>query len=293
MERRDFLKHGAVGASGLAATGRVELTPVTPAAAASSFAEAFDRSFARIEQWPLAATLPGFIGDVETVNHLGRRSMQALFTAGLFRDLPVEGQLDPRVQDRLWSAQPLLDEAADEMTRFLESQSPARLERIRGTLRTRPEVLEGIIATLEEEVARSGISAARRAQLSTVMRDIGWRLGHQPPGLLVEEYLDKAERAIASDITTEVRQRWLTARLSEEAFWQAQESARDRRMSRGLRLMGIGALLFAGGLALVAIGENSDVLMVIGLVPGITGGAVTFIVGLIILLVGAGTPNGA
>ena len=122
---------------------------------------------------------------------------------------------------------------------------------------------------------------------------------HQPPLLLVNEYLDKVERVLASDIESEARQRWLAARVGEKVFWQAEASLRDRRISRGLRAMGIGALLFVGGLVLVSLGNDNfangdlNALTVIGLVPGITGGSVLFVVGLIILLVGAATPGDA
>ena len=154
-------------------------------------------------------------------------------------------------------------------------------------------MLRDIITVVDSEAERSGVSEARRAQLRAMFTDVGWRLENQPPVLIVDEYVGKVERVTASNIEDAARQRWLTARYGEEIFWQAQESLRQRRISRGLKAMGIGAVLFLAGLLLVSASDgdvtsdNSDALLWIGLVPGITAGSVLFVVGFIILIVGA------
>ena len=308
MDRRDFIKRGAVGASGIVAGGTAvnPLEGVEPPKAkvlAPDDMEAYlatvDEGVSRLSQWPLAERFPGLQGSDFDGESLGRKAILSLYMAGMFGDLPIENQVHAGMQDRLWEAQPAIDEALDGMTSFVRRQTPEQLAHVRTTLRARPEILRDVIAVVDSEAEQSGVSEARRAQLRAMFTDVGWRLENQPPGLIVDEYVSKVERVTASDVGDAARQRWLTARYGEEIFWQAQESLRQRRISRGLKAMGIGALLFLAGLLLVSASDgdvtsdDTDALLWIGLVPGITAGSIFFVVGLIILLVGAATSEEA
>ena len=288
MDRRDFIKRGALGAGIVGAyrptTGVVQPVDMT------AYLQRVDAGMARISQWSLVDSFPDFTGDPALLNSLGRKSMQTLYMTGMFGDLPVESQLDERMQDRMWDAQPVMDESLIEMRDFLTRQTPEQLERVRSTLRASPDVLRNISGTLDEEAARSGLSEPRRAQLSKMVGDVGWRIEHQPPPLIVNEYLDKTEKVSASDVRSEARERWMAARLGEKVFWQAEASLRGRRISRGLRAMGIGVLLFGTGALLVAA-DAGDLITGIGLVPGITAGSIFFVVGVIILVVGLTTSD--
>jgi hypothetical protein len=260
------------------------------------YVERIDAGLERLAQWPLFDSFPHIAGDPTLVNDLGRNAVHALYLTGMFGDLPVDKQVHPRMQDRLWASQETMDEALADMEGFLTTRTPAQLAHVRTTLRERPEVLQGVIRTLDEQSELSGLSEPRRAQLRTMFTEAAWRLEAQPPALMVDEYLSKVRRATASDIESEARQRWLAARVGEEVFWQAQASLRQRRITRGLRAMGIGALLLLAGIVLVSVSDSGDgsddgdVLLWLGLVPGITVGSIFFVMGLIILLVGAGTP---
>lgn len=306
MDRRDFLRRGAIGASGAvvgagvpepAKAARSRPVVVPPPSDMDEYVRGIDRGVERLSEWPVADRFPGFGGDKARLNDLAQKSLHTLFVTGMFGDLPVDKQLHPAMQDRLWASQETMDQALEGMTDFLTSRSAEQLERVRGTLRDRPEVLEEIILTVDEEAERSGLSEPRRGQLRAMFNEASWRLKSQPPRLMVDEYVSKVERATASDIESQARQRWIAARYGEEIFWQAQESLRQRRISRGLKAMGIGALLFAAGVVLVSASDNdigSDdggLLLWIGLVPGITVGSIMFVVGFIILLVGAATPD--
>lgn len=299
MDRRNFIKRGTL-APGIVAAGAVPRSDTAsprkraPAEGVDieAYLETLDAGVKRISRWPVSESFPGLAGRSNEHESLVRNAVHSLYITGMFGDLPVEAQLDPRMQDRLWASQPVMDEALDRVNRFLQEQTPDRLARVRTTLRKRPGVLAGVIRTIDAEAARSGLSEPRRDQLRTMFTEVGWRLEHQPPRLIVDEYLTKVRKAVAVDIESAARQRRLAARVGEDAFWLAQESLRDRRISRGLKAMGIGALAFLAGLALVSIGDDTgdgDVLTWIGLVPGITGGSVLFVVGLVILLVGLGT----
>jgi len=303
MDRRNFLKRGTLGVSGTVAAGSLpEPTKaamrepvVPPPSDMDEYVRRVDAGIARFGEVRIADSFPEFRGDPALLSDLGRKAMHTLYVTGMFGDLSVENQLYPAMQDRLWASQETMDEALQGMTDFLNSRTPEQLGGVRATLRDRPEILQRIIRTVDEQSALSGLSEPRRAQLRTMFTEAAWRLEAQPPRLLVDEYVSKVERVTASDIESEARQRWLAARVGEEVFWQAQDSLRQRRITRGLRAMGIGALLFAAGLVLVSasdgdIGDDGDVLLWLGLVPGITVGSIFFVVGFIILLVGAATP---
>lgn len=308
MKRRDFIKRSAVGASGIVVGGTAadSLEGVEPPKAKvlppedmEAYLATVDEGVSRLSEWPLAESFPG-LSDAELDGEsLARKAMLSLYVAGMFGDLAVENQIHAGMQDRLWAVQPTMDEALDDMTDFVHRQTPEQLASVRATLRARPEVLRDVITLVDTEAERSGVSEARRAQLRAMFTDVAWRLENQPPGLIIDEYVGKVERVAASDIEDAARQRWLTARYGEEIFWQAQESLRQRRISRGLKAMGIGALLFLAGVLLVSASDgditddDNDALLWIGLVPGITVGSILFVVGFIILLVGAATSEDA
>lgn len=299
MDRRDFIRQGALGASGAIFTGGMEGPPSLDVAhdgrVAPSDLDAYvatmDAGMERIGQWSLAESFPTMDPMVSEFDGLARTSMQTLFMTAMFGDLPLETQLDARVQDRIAAAQDVMDEACGGMHDFLSGRSPEEFERVRSTLRTRPDVLWQVTRTLEGEAVRAGASEARRAQLRNMFTEVGWRLEHQPPSLMVAEYLDKVQRVATADVRVAARGRWMAARVSDEFLWQAQEqSARRRRISRGGRMMGIGALLIAGGLALVAIDDGDEgPLMWIGLVPGVTVGSILYALGFVVLLAGLAT----
>ena len=297
MDRRNFIKRGAVGATGFVAGTRpeglagAEVPKVPPLSTdeMESYLEKVDEGSSRILQWPLAERL-GIAGELEPEREeLARKAVFSLYMAGMFGDLPVENQLHPGMQDRMWDAAPTMDEALDGLTEFLVAQPAESLETVRSALHGRPEVAHRIITLVDEEAERSGVSEPRRAQLRAIFNDTGWRLANQPPSLIVDEYVGKVQKVTASDVKELARERWLLSRFGEEVFWQAQESARQRRISSGLRNMGIGVALFAGGLLLVNIGDtDGDISAIqwIGLIPGITGGSVLFVIGFFTLVAG-------
>lgn len=308
VDRRHFLSRGAVGVSGILAareaSGEVPRDetlpdadrPALPPDEMDAYLATMDAGAARLAAWPLHESFPGLPADRPELAAVGRAAMHSLYMAGMFGDLPLENQVDRRVQDRLWASQPVMDEALSGIEDYLARRTATDLAGVRETLRSRPEVLHAIIGTVDEEAGRSGVSDARRAQLRTLFTEVGWRLTNQPPELIVREYADKVERVTASDVQSEARRRWLASRVGEAAFWQAQESLRKRRISRGLRAMGIGVVLLAGGALLISLGSRgggNEALLWIGLIPGITGGSIFLVIGLITLLAGALTARDA
>lgn len=305
MDRRDFIKRGAVGATGLAAGARPEqVAGKEPPAAAllssdemDTYLKKVDEGGGRILRWPLAEQLQLSGALAPEREELARKAMYSLYMAGMFGDLHIENQLHPGMQDRMWAAAPIMDAALDEMADFLSSRPAEHLDSLRAVMRDRPEVSHRLITLVDEEALGSGVSEPRRAQLRAMFTDTGWRLGNQPPSLVIDEYLGRVDRVTVSDVDDLARERWLMSRVSEEVFWQAQESLRQQRINKGLRRMGIGAALFAGGALLVSLGDNGgdggSVIQWIGLIPGITGGSVLFVIGFFTLLAGLVTSEDA
>lgn len=301
MDRRDFILNSALGAAGLASAGGLGCTSgllrpariSAPSPDMTAYLDRFDLGVGRIGEWSISSSVPDFHGDPALLDSLGPKCITTLYTTGMFGDLPVEAQLQPGMQDRMWAIQSVMDESITGITDLLSRQRPEDFARAQATLRARPTFLSQFTKALDGEAARSGLSDARRQQCRTQLMQVGWRLQHQPPSLLVNEYLVKVEKVSASDIQAEARQRWLAAKLGERSFWQAERTKRQRRITRGLRTMGIGVLILGASALLIAVGaDGSDAVLGVGLVGG-TVGSIFILVGLIMLLVGVATPSDA
>jgi len=318
MDRRAFLGVGA--ASGLAlATPTAGAQPTAapaiprpgPVGDMDAYVARVDAGMERITRWSLTADHPEFAGDREATDTLARSAIQTLYLTGMLGDLPLEQQQHAGMQERIWANLPLMDDALDRMHDFLASRTEADLARVQAALRSPEGVAERIADALDEQATLTGVSAWRRRQVRDTIGLAAWRLAHQPPALIVDEYQGKIERVDASDIAAEARQRWLASKVGEHLFWtragaagglvstgaiaDSARSTRDRRIARGAKAMGIGILIFALGAGLIAAGASGDEIggvAAAGLITA-TVGSVWFLVGLIILLVGIATPGDA
>jgi hypothetical protein len=297
VDRRGFLANTSLGASGLAAAGTPALVSAAERGGSllysmDDYMARWDSGLERIGQWSFADLFPEARSLRSRDEDLARKSMQALFTTAMFTDLPIESQVHAGVQNRMWRAQSTMDEAVGGMKDFLEDQTPGDLARVRSLLGDDPEVVRRISGFFDLEAGRAGLSDARRRATRDLFTQVGWRLEKQPPSILIEEYLAKVEKITASDVDAEARQRWLVSKVGEKAFWiQEQErSTRDRRISRGQRVMGIGGLVTLGGWLLIAVGsafdEDANPLTVLGVIAGVTVGPIMLVVGLLMLMAG-------
>ena len=300
MDRRRFIGSGTASALGLVGTagplpvGRLPAQPLGAMPAdMDDYLARLDAGVARIGRWSTTEVVPDWKGDRAEGERIARTGLQALFMTGMIADLPIEGQMRPEVQRRIQDAIPLMDEATELTTSFLTSRTAADLSYVQVGLRDY-DAGATIFTAFDREAAANGLSDWRRAQTREIFTQAEWRLRNQPPGLIVGEYVDKVERLGAADIPGESHLRTLAAQAGESAFWEraGEKTLRQRRISRGLRVMGYGLLTFAGG-AVIAV-AGAAISRDAGAAPGVfvaTVGAVMLIVGLIILLVGAFTPS--
>lgn len=289
MDRRDFITASAGAA--------VTMTVLPPTAHASGHASAVleppsdmgeyvarvDAGLDRIGRWSLTADTHDVAPDLPPIERLAQVSLQSLFMTGMLGDLPIHQQLDERMQSRVERMVPVFDEAVDGMSAYLGSRSTADLQTAATNLR-QPGAIQRIVDTIEREAGRTGVSAPRRRQLRDMLENVAWRLTNQPPSLVINEHLEKVDRAAQTDIESESRQRAIAARIGEQVFWEddkERRAPRNPRFSRGVKLLGIGFVTFAVSAGLVAAGAFPAVF-------GATVGAVMMLVGLIMMLASAG-----
>lgn len=340
MKRRDVLKASAVGAA--AATigcapgvhhGEASFEASSgDATTAEAFLAALDHHLGLTDQ---ARFVDGYVAAVhpdkprsaatqqliDDHDELFRKMLRTLFITQSFRDLPVETQLHPAVQERMTGHLDEIDETLFALSDKLAGMTTEQRRQLRTTLRERPDTAMEIGEVIDQHAAAAGVSRARRKQLRSMMSETAFRLRHDAPGALIDEYTAKVTRmggqAGASALTIDLAQR-----LGQRAFWSHQKQiaqaagappattrggAPDTQLPVapqpapavtapatkpgsvvvrvGAVMMGIGVLVFATGALLVA--SHSDALVAIGLFAGLTGGAVLFAAGLVTLIVGA------
>ena len=289
MDRRRFLEAGTASAASLLAASACAPALKLAVPRASTAPDDMDAYIARIDagmdrlgRWSSADVAPLARRPDPATDALGQAALQSLFLTGMVGDLPLPAQLHPGIQERVERAMPLFDRASDSMTAFLRSRTPNDLAIVQAALRDYGAGAR-IVDRLDAEAAALGLSEARREQTRSIYAHAEWRLRNQPPALLIGEYVDKMERLASSDVRAEAAAQGIGAQAAEEAFWAAR-GTRERRITRGGRTMGWGVLIFAVGGGIVAAGAFPGVFVM-------TAGAVTFIVGIMILLVGLATPG--
>lgn len=288
MDRREFIIRTtssvlvASGAEACAPIMRLPTKPVVMPRDMDEYIARVDAGMARIAQWSPTADLPGFVGDRDATDAIGRASMQSLFLTGMFSDLPVKGQLHPGMQDRVIAAMPVMDQAVDGMSMFLRSRNDADMAAVQTALRERNAGVM-VAAAVDREAAQVGLSEWRRAQTRSMFAHAEWRLRSQPPSLIINESLARVEKLSASDVAAESKQRALAARLGEAAFWHhaAERAKREARIGRGGKVLGYGLIVFAVGGLIVAAGGVAGLFVM-------TAGVIMIIVGLVMLAVGRG-----
>jgi hypothetical protein len=337
MERRDVLKAGAIGAAAVAVAGPgcatvphgdVEAAAAAPdvvpdAAGARAFLDALDRQLGYLEH---SHFVDEFVADA----HPGPRSarvqqvvaandlqMKQLLRAALvsqnFRDLPLETQLHPDVQARIAGHMDELDETMFGVGDLLASLSPADHVRVRDVLRDRPTLAMDIGEAIDNHAAKAGLSKARRRQLRSMMMQTAFRLKHEAPGAVIDEYTAKVAR-LKEETNRSALMLAVSERVGQQAFWAHQKrvaqapgaaepppprppvsvqptpmppptAAPATKSHLGLKvggaMLGIGVLVFGVSLAFAGSGGNDAALV------GVTVGSILVGLGLLVLIISA------
>jgi hypothetical protein len=323
MDRRDLLRAGALSSASAAtlATGGCA-PPATGAATGGlpfaggdldAFLGRFDRGLADIQTSRFVAGFTESLGGapipeakrahVEERERDFREALSSLYLTQTFRDLPPEKQFHPEVQRRMLDNIHAIDASVFRTTDRLEQLGPREREAIRTTLKRHPDLSMRIAEVVDVQAAAAGITPDRRRDFRAMMTQAAFRLKNQPPGVLIDEYVKKVRRATAPDAPEFKRSLELAAAASERYFWDhgialtsaataprtntraprpvaaAPEPGKQQIVS-GAILLGVGVVIFGVSAAVVSAGWFPGVF-------GMTIGAVTFAVGLIVLIVGA------
>lgn len=329
MKRRDVMKLGAAAAGaglmpGCAAPRLLE--SLSGSSGAAEFGAVLDQQLAALSQ-------PGFLQRIMALegaaprspeteakiaekDALFRRLLGSLLVTQGFRELSPETQLEPAVQDRMWSHMDEVGETVFEVSDMLAALDDRQRAQVQKILRDRPDLPMALGEAIDTRAAGAGISMRRRHQLRKMMSQSGFRLRTSDVGTVIDEYVRKVEKVRSRD-DHDATTLEMAKQLGERSFWRhqallaAQATAPStapatstaapgatpsnappapsalaprrkpgqRGLSAGAYLLGIGVV--TGGVSL-ALTEAAE-----GFVVGVTVGAILVAVGLIVLLVSA------
>jgi hypothetical protein len=240
IKRREFLKAGAAtatiagaaGVAGLAGSSCAGLfhdgsvgPPQPPLPDMNSYLERVDEGLAFIssESWSDGSPDGNRADPLDRNNGLGRKVLRSLYLAGMFGDLPDEGQAHPGMQERVARALPEMDEALDGTIDYLSSVSDDQVEQLQQFLREHDDPGMAIAEHLDRRTADTGVSTKRRLQTRAMITQVVARLKNQPPRQLFDEYIGKVNKQAALAGTVAESERYLTAQIGERAFWERQQ----------------------------------------------------------------------
>lgn len=153
-------------------------------------------------------------------DRLFRATLRGTLVATSFRDLPVAARVHPAVQDRMWSAMDEMDVAVSGIASSLSSLTKSERAEISRALRARPELGDSILAALESEAERAGVSEERRAHLREMGKHACFRLRQSADGF-IDEYTAKLRKVRPRPVAE--AERYLAAQLGEPAFSRERE----------------------------------------------------------------------
>jgi hypothetical protein len=237
MERRDFLKVGALSGAGAMAVGTSGCSGLTEALAPpplplsnrdmEQFLAQLDHSMNSVSTAnALSSFLPQKTIDrlktdepeFKKGDQLFRKTVRSLLLTGSFKDLPEEGRVHPGMQERMRRALPEMDEAMLGMSSMFSSLSPTERVDIGRALRKDPGLGMRITEALDGEAVKAGVTLARRMHMRSIAKDTSFRLRQSTP-LFIEEYTGKVQKLVDRHGSNEDLQRRLAAQMGEAAFW--------------------------------------------------------------------------
>ena len=326
MKRRDFLMGGigawATGTTGCAGIRQV-IAPswpnVTPAEM-DGFLVSLDGAMNRITENPAGER---FLSELqqrpsrERDARLLRQGMRTLLLAGNFGDLSVAGQVHPGVQQRLQYSASEMNSTTLGLMNHLQSLSPAARANMQSALRQDAGLGDRVLEAIDLEASSVGVPVRRRLQLRAMGKHIIGRLQHSSD-MFIDEYVTKSQKVLSQSGSVAETQHLMAAHMGEPAFktrrqeaenaaqrWQAMElqeipigyqalakeetseEESDAWYRAGNRLLGYGVIVTAVGWLIIAIGaKTSDGLIFLGMIPGVTVGPLSILLGIATILLG-------
>jgi hypothetical protein len=219
MRRRDLLTAGATGAAGLVAgsasagTSSPELPPDP---------DAMERVIGRIDR-RMKSFQEFDLGLPEDQATLARAALRTFYMTGVFTDLAERDRVHPGIQLRMRRLAGDADAAIDGLAGLFESMTPDDHRSLQERLQRQPNLAAEVGERFDAIAKEDGFGFFRRVDLRLAIGELGDRMRHQNPAVLIDPYARKVRRIQASLGGPEEMQRALAARIGEQAFWELQE----------------------------------------------------------------------
>jgi hypothetical protein len=216
---------------------------------------------------------------------LARQTLSTLLLAGSMHDLPPHAQQHPLIQQRLWNAMPVFNDTLFKMTTYVESHAKMEKKALMQKIKEEQKHFEAIREAFLREAKRQGIPPTRMAHLDKLMLHSQWRLHKQNPQVFLQEHIEKVDRlAKREGITPEERRRLGELSCDVVSACRAPDATKDRLVTVGATLLGIGGALLLGGILGSVLGGSNAAIW--AGVFGWTPGSLLAIVGLGLLVGG-------
>ena len=239
MKRRDVIKLGAVAAAGIGGEACVlprKVATMRGADGAVAFNAMLDDQLGMLSKPGLLQRIVGnYTGkpvtdDVQqkltAQDAMFRRLLSTVLLTQGFRELPLETQVHPAVQDRMWKHSDLIANTVFEIGDMLANLDETQRKNIQTTMRKEPDLAMTLGEALDDRAGRAGLSRSRRKQLRAMMQQTTFRLRDQHPAAVIDEYVDKVDR-LRPTSPDHARAIDAAEELSERAFWRRQHLQLD------------------------------------------------------------------
>lgn len=237
MERREFLKAGAVAGAAVATTGCATTGARAPSLEAASMppitsdetallTERIDGTLAAMERASLVhEIIPSDLpiprddaAELAAVERLLQDGVRSLYVSGVYLDQAEAMRAQPALQQRVLDTLPAMDATVSQSTAVLASLTQAEQATFQKTLREHPELGMRVAEVLDRRARELGISSRRRMQMRLAAAQISTRMRNQHPAAVAEEYLHKTNKAYVRHGGGELVRK-VAARAGEEMFW--------------------------------------------------------------------------
>lgn len=226
MKRREFLEGVGVTGAAVAATSLGVEGCATGSLANNAGARAGEGAYAQ-DMSAYLAQLDGILANIDRIEdapewnsgpfaashmsdeqreahgRLAKGIMRSLTIAGMYNDLDETDRMHPGMQSRLWASADEITRTFDQLDAVFTSMTAEQRGALRERLRSEPNLMNEVHATLDRKAAEFGLPAKRRRALRNLLGQAAFRLREQDPGLLFDQFSEQYARlkrqALAAD----------------------------------------------------------------------------------------------